>query len=221
MNDFFYDSYQLILIFFLPGIFLGIVYDIFRILRIGRTSDLSVGGAFYEKIRPRKPLFAPVSRFLSAHPLKAADWVLVFIEDILFWLIAAITEILLIFHTNGGEIRIYCLIASVVGFFLYHQTLGKLITFFAKQIIFLLRCLIYWTLYAIIYPVKLIANFIFRLAIWLYEKTIHRYIVLKREKKQQAYSEKIKRDTLISAGCGFAVYGKKEFVYEGENEYFC
>ena len=152
MNDFFYDSYQLILIFFLPGIFLGIVYDIFRILRIGRTSDLSVGGAFYEKIRPRKPLFAPVSRFLSAHPLKAADWILVFIEDILFWLIAAITEILLIFHTNGGEIRIYCLIASVVGFFLYHQTLGKLITFFTKQIIFLLRCLIYWTLYAIIYP---------------------------------------------------------------------
>ena len=34
MNDFFYDSWISILKFIIPGIFLGAVYDIFRLLRI-------------------------------------------------------------------------------------------------------------------------------------------------------------------------------------------
>ncbi len=221
MNEFFYDSYELILIFFLPGVFLGLVYDLFRILRISRTASLSVCGAFYDKIRPRKPLFQSLARFSRKKSLKTADRILVFIEDILFWLIAAVTEILMIFHTNGGEIRIYCLLASVIGFILYHITFGKLVTFFAKQVIFLIRCLLYWLLYAIIYPIRLIGKSMYRFSVWLYGKTIGHYLANKKEKKRRAYSEQMKSIMLAAAGCGFSVYGNKEFRYENENEYFC
>jgi hypothetical protein len=37
MNEFFYDSCTLILKFSIPGIFLAMVYDIFRLIRIGRN----------------------------------------------------------------------------------------------------------------------------------------------------------------------------------------
>lgn len=214
MNGFFYDSYQLILIFLIPGVFLGVVYDIFRILRIGRASDLSVSGALYDKIRPKKPL---LGRILHTKSIKIADNVIVFIEDILFWLIAAVTEILFIFHTNGGEIRIYCLLSSIAGFFLYHQTLGKLAMLFAKQIIFLFRCLIYWILYVIIYPVKLIIKGIRK----LYGLTMGRIFISMKNKRQKAYSDKMKKAVLLAASGGFSVYQKEKFGDESENEYFC
>ena len=221
MNGFFYDSYQLILIFLLPGVFLGIVYDIFRILRISRASELSVSGALYDKIRPRKPLFRNTSRIFKTKSIKIADKVIVFIEDILFWLIVAVTEILFIFHNNGGEIRIYCLLSSILGFILYNRTLGRLVTMFAKQIIFLFRCLIYWVLYAIIYPIKLMINGIKKIALCVYQVTLGRIFVSIKNKKRKSYSDKMKSAMLTAAGCGFAVYQKEKFGYEGENEYFC
>lgn len=221
MNGFFYDSYQLILIFLLPGVFLGIVYDIFRILRISRASELSVSGALYDKIRPRKPLFGNTSRIFKTKSIKIADKVIVFIEDVLFWLIVAVTEILFIFHTNGGEIRIYCLLSSILGFILYNRTLGRLVTMFAKQIIFLFRCLIYWVLYAIIYPIKLMINGIKKIALCVYQVTLGRIFVSIKNKKRKSYSDKMKSAMLTAAGCGFAVYQKEKFGYEGENEYFC
>ena len=221
MNGFFYDSYQLILIFLLPGVFLGIVYDIFRILRISRASELAISGGLYDKIRPRKPLFGSFSRVFKTKSVKIADKIIVFIEDILFWLIAAVTEILFIFHTNGGEIRIYCLLASILGFILYNRTLGRLVTVFAKQIIFLFRCLIYWSLYAIIFPVKLITNGIQKIMRYVYEVTLGRLLISIQNKKRKAYSDRMKTDMLAAAGCGFAVYQKERFGYEGENEYLC
>jgi len=222
MNAFFYDSYRLILIFLIPGVFLGIVYDIFRILRISRSADLSVSGALYDKIRPKKPLLEKFSHAFKAKSVKIADKIVVCVEDILFWLIAVMTEILFIFHTNGGEIRIYCLLSSVLGFFLYHQTLGKLVTLFAKQIIFLIRCLIYWILYVIIYPIKLIIRTLKKILSRFYQLTLGRIVILSRTKKQKAYSDKIKAAVLASAGCGFAIYQRERIGYdENENEYFC
>lgn len=221
MNSFFYDSYQLILIFLLPGVFGGVVYDIFRIFRISRASELAISGSLYDKIRPRKPLFGSFSRVFKTKSVKIADKIIVFIEDILFWLIAAVTEILLIFHTNGGEIRIYCLFASILGFILYNRTLGRLVTVFAKQIIFLFRCLIYWSLYAIIFPIKLITKEIQKIMRYVYQVTLGRLWVFIQNKKRKAYSDRIKNDMLAAAGCGFAIYQKEKFGYEGENEYLC
>ena len=217
MNEFFYDSYLLILLFLLPGVFLGIVFDVFRILRIGRTADITVAGSFYDKIRPRGSLFGGAKHFSVSKTAKTANTILIFIEDILFWLIAAIIEILFFFHTNGGEIRIYCLIFSALGFFLYNRTIGMLVIACAKQIIFCTRCLIYWIFYAILYPIKAIWHVIQKLL----SATIGRWISVAKAKKRWQQSEKRKKAILQAAELGFAVYQKREFYYEGENQYFC
>ena len=218
MIEFFYDSCRTILLFLLPGVFLGVIYDIFRILRIARTRKLAVSGAFYEKIRPKKALFPSFSsRFSISKSLKIADTAVIFAEDILFWLLAATTEILFFFHTNNGEIRIYSVLISILGFFLYHHTVGVLVISCAAQLVFLCRCLIYWIFYVILYPLKFFIKWIKQ----LYMATFGRWIYIAKSKKKRNQSEKQKRSILEAASHGFAVYGNKKFCYEEENEYFC
>ena len=118
MNGFFYDSYQLILIFLLPGVFLGIVYDIFRILRISRASELAISGGLYDKIRPRKPLFGSFSRVFKTKSVKIADKIIVFIEDILFWLIAAPKSFLFFIPMEEKSEFIVCLLRFWASYFI-------------------------------------------------------------------------------------------------------
>ena len=130
MIAFFYDSSVVILKFLIPGIFLGAVYDIFRFFRISRNDETnSVSQAIMNRYFPN----------MKKSKKKIPDTMLVFAEDILFFLIVAITEILATFHLNDGEIRIYCLVVSAIGFFVYQKTMGRLLIFFSKKILYLLR----------------------------------------------------------------------------------
>ena len=144
MIDFFYDSWLSILKFIIPGIFLGAVYDIFRLLRIARNDKTN--GAF-KAIGDR---YFPDRKKSTRH---FPDAVLVFIEDILFFVIVAITEILATFHINEGEIRIYGLLISVIGFFAYQKTLGRMIIFFSRKILYLIRKIVYLIACLILTPV--------------------------------------------------------------------
>lgn len=136
MIAFFYDSWIIVLEFMIPGIFLGGVYDVFRLLRIARNDKTF---KVIDAIRSHffvKPIIFP-KRF------KISESWIVFIEDISFFLIVAITEILATYYINNGEIRIYCLLISVIGFFSYQKTLGKLIIFFSTKILYLIRKTVY------------------------------------------------------------------------------
>ena len=137
MTEFFYDSCSLIMKFLVPGVFLSMVYDVFRLIRIGRNDPC------------HKPIVALRKKFFSYEPSseqkqeKRSKNTIVFIEDILFWLIAAITEILSVYYINRGEIRIYCLMISIIGFFVYQRTIGKIFLFLSTKILYLLRYAFY------------------------------------------------------------------------------
>ena len=140
MNDFFYDSWISILKFIIPGIFLGAVYDIFRLLRIsGNDQTNSAFKAIGDRYFP--------NRKKSAR--KFSDTAIVFIEDILFFVIVAITE---------GEIRIYGLLISAIGFFAYQKTVGRMIIFFSKKILYLIRKIIYLIACLILTPVLFVSR---------------------------------------------------------------
>ena len=155
MIAFFYDSWTLILKFLIPGIFLGAVYDIFRLLRIARSeSTYSARKAIRNRFFPRTKAHGKISR------LRISDAAIVFIEDIVFFLIVAVTEILAVYYINEGEIRIYCLLVSVLGFFAYQKTLGRVIVFFSKKILYLIRKIVYCIVCAILIPAFFISRHI-------------------------------------------------------------
>ncbi len=98
------DSYAQIYTFILYSAFigfaLGVVYDAFRIIR----------RAFY----------------IAGN--RAVTNMVYFICDILFFIIAAVVSAIFIFHVNNGRIRGIALFGSLVGFVLYYNTLGRLVS---------------------------------------------------------------------------------------------
>ena len=103
MIAFFYDSWVTVLKFLIPGAFLGIIYDIIRLFRISRNDPTnSVRQAIFERYFSKR----------KKSRIHISDTLIVFFEDVLFFLIVALTEIIANFHFNDGEIRIYCLLIS-------------------------------------------------------------------------------------------------------------
>ena len=147
MTAFFYDSWLTILKFLIPGIFSGVVYDIFRLSRIARNDKTF---SVHISIKSR---FFPNHFNHKKQKKRISESALIFIEDILFFIIAAIAEILATFQLNSGEIRIYSLCISVIGFFMYQKTLGKSVIFFSRKILYLIRRIVYLIFCAIWMPV--------------------------------------------------------------------
>ena len=169
MIDFFYDSSFLILKFFILGNLLGLIYDFFRLVRMGRNDK-----KYDPKAELRKRLF-PQKKKLNDK--KRSDSLYIFIEDIIFFLIVAVSQILMTFHENSGEIRIYCMIASFMGFWGYQKTIGNIIIFLSQKILYLSRRIFYWIIFLILFPI--ISAFRF------FKKIIKHFKKQKKNKKRQ------------------------------------
>ena len=144
----FYGAYSAFAGAALLGVLFGMIYDVFRIARISRMPYLMPKGKFYELIRipERKKRGKAAPKLLGA-----SDALLTFAEDIVFWLIVSAGEILFIYHVNGGAVRVYFILCTFAGAALYFFTAGKITMFFSARAIFLLRCLLYWSFYIIMY----------------------------------------------------------------------
>lgn len=107
---------------FLCGLFFGAVYDIFRIRRIA--------------FRPsRQEKQGRLLRFFGRH-LSRIDTVIIVWEDILFFLLVAVTMILVSFRLSYGIPRWYAFGAALGGFFLWRVTLGRCVMHLAERILY-------------------------------------------------------------------------------------
>lgn len=83
----------LFLVFSLTGVAIGVLFDIFRILR--------------------KSIKTPN--------------IIIYIEDILFWILAGLLILYNIWYFNDGEIRVYIFLGIIIGLLLYMSTLSNII----------------------------------------------------------------------------------------------
>ena len=117
------------------GVFLGVLWDIFRIMRIAAYGKRK-NGLPCPVILPKNE--KEVGRALSfRHTQRVLSLVgiSIFLSDVLFSITSAITVILLLFHLNGGEIRGFALIGATIGFTAYYFTVGRLTVIFSDLII--------------------------------------------------------------------------------------
>ena len=98
MADNYSQIYSFIFYSALLGMALGVVYDLFGILRIACDGSRKGRG-----------------RYIGY-----------FICDLLFFILAAPLSAIFIFHVNNGRIRGIALMSSLLGFALYYHTLGRL-----------------------------------------------------------------------------------------------
>jgi hypothetical protein len=200
----FYGAYSTFFNAVVLGIFFGIIYDIFRILRISRLPYLKPVGRFYEIIQiPKQKNF--LIRKFSIKFIVASNTVITFIEDIVFWTIASIGHILFIYHVNGGVVRIYFIMCTFLGASLYFFSIGKITMYFSVRIIFVVRCFLYWAFRIIIYPISLILRLFKNVARFLALITfipINNFI---RNRRLSSYSKKRVSHILLQSKKGFYI----------------
>ena len=131
----------------LLGVGFGLVYDLIRIVRILFGERFSTTAC--EIRNARLPLLSEKTHARRPKILK----ILVFAGDFLFCVLAAVAMILLFYRINNGKIRFLAFPVAGVGFYLYRQSLGRLVMLCAETAAFLLeaavRCLFFFALFPI------------------------------------------------------------------------
>ena len=201
----FYGEYSAFVNAVLLGVLFGIIYDIFRILRIARVPYLIPSGKFYELIKIPERKNKKQKNILKKFT-EVSDAALTFAEDIAFWIIATIGKVLFIYHVNGGVVRIYFIFCTFIGAALYFFTAGKITSYFSIRIIFLLRCLFYWSFYIIIYPVRLVWLSLVNIISFLINITLVPLVNSLEKRKLRSYSKKRIVRILMKSRKGFFTY---------------
>ncbi len=119
---------------FLLGIFISAIYDVFRIRRFALRKTEAAARLFKR--------------------LSLVDAVLCFFEDILIILFSAVCVILLSFKLSRGIPRWYGIFAVLIGFTLYHVTLGRIVMLSASKILGAISALIKLMLRYTVKPLK-------------------------------------------------------------------
>ncbi|MBE6671491.1 MAG: hypothetical protein E7593_04730 [Ruminococcaceae bacterium] len=148
---------QMLVYSFVLGVFLGVVYDVFRIRRL----------AFYceKNTETTASIFHRQRMFIEE--------IVIFIEDVLFWLISTVSMCIFIYYVNSGRFRGVALIGAVIGFFVYYKTIGKVVMLLSGCIINFLRAAFRLLIRFTLYPVGRMLRYIFivpfnRLFLWIY-----------------------------------------------------
>ena len=141
------------------GIFLGLLWDFFRIFRIifyGKPSSVlpsPVKLPATEKDVRKALSFKHTQKFFSPAGIT------VLISDLIFCITATFSVIILLFHLNGGEVRAFALFGAGIGFTSYYFTVGKITVKISDAIIRRVKKMILFLYSKIIAPTFL---FLFR-----------------------------------------------------------
>jgi hypothetical protein len=198
----FYGRYSSFVYAALMGIFWGLAYDVFRVMRIARMPYIIPDGAIYRFIKI--PDMHNASVMIKLKKLfRFSDTLATFVEDIVFWIFISLSAILFVYHVNGGIIRIYFFLYAFLGAALYFFTFGRLTVYFAIRIIFLIRSLLNWLFYIIIYPIRMIFLILKSILSIFTRITVLPLVNIMRKRIARKYSEKRIRSILEEAKKGF------------------
>lgn len=124
---------------FLFGCALGILHDVGRLLRLligAQPPHKSLEGLYGLRLpivgRPLKQPRESKLRRIMTH-------LFLFCEDLLWFAVAGAGVVILNYYFNDGKLRLYTIVALLIGFLCYYFTVGKLVMFFSSGIVFLIR----------------------------------------------------------------------------------
>ncbi|MBR4288505.1 MAG: spore cortex biosynthesis protein YabQ [Clostridia bacterium] len=121
------------------------------------------------------------------------------VEDFVFFLPVTIIFLMFTYAFSEGEIRWFSVGGMGMGFFLYFQTLGKLLLFFSNTILYLVKSLLCFMFRVTVIPLW---NVFKKITKYLYTKIISFGIIVK-EKRIRRRLKKQKNRVMRAARQGF------------------
>ena len=135
--------FYLLLSSFFLGIGMGALYDVHRIVRVLLGVRYSKS-QFSEQLflQPLPILGRPLGEIRQGKIKKVFLSVLIFLQDVAWFMIAGFGVVILNYAWNDGRFRFYTVISLFVGFFLYFFTVGKLVIRLSEWIVYVLRAVV-------------------------------------------------------------------------------
>ncbi|MBE6718625.1 MAG: hypothetical protein E7574_05170 [Ruminococcaceae bacterium] len=153
------------------GVFLGLVYDVFRIRRLVFFCD--------NENEPGK------KAIILKHKNRIES-IIIFFEDILFWLVCSVSICIFIYYINSGRFRSISIVGAVAGFLVYYNTVGRLVMMLSDVIIRFLKLLFKTVIKYTVYPVCRVLKYIYHLTLG----NLFRYVFNKIQRKRFLNSAK-------------------------------
>lgn len=143
---------------FVFGVILGVINDTNRIIRVfcGVRYSEKRFGKLYELVLP--VIHRPLSRSENKFQKKALS-VLIFFQDIFFFIFAGIGIIILNYEFNEGRFRFFTVFAVFIGFLLYYFTIGKIVMTVSEGIAFFIKAIFLVVFSAVFRPFIIIGRF--------------------------------------------------------------
>ena len=152
-----YEQAALFVYALIVGIFIGVVYDVFRIVRIALTG----GRGFNTKVR-----FERVENLITRvrgqnvtvknlgiyKAGRRLEYAVVFVCDVLFFLVTAVVSVVFLYQANYGQPRLYVVVSAIIGFAIYYNTVGRMVAFSAYAVISLFRLIWTFFVYRLVAP---------------------------------------------------------------------
>ncbi len=163
------------------GILFGAAYDVIRISRV------FLGVSTYgEKARFNRIYNNTFKDMLDFKRISILDGVFVFTGDLIYSLFVTVSFVLFLFAFNYGIFRWFILVCSVLGFFAYYFTVGKLIIYFSKELSDLIKLIVNLIIFVVLQPLKLIIvslKYVYRHTAEVLLKRIKCTIDIKKKKR--------------------------------------
>ena len=215
----------------LCGLALGVLYDVFRILRIMTGTEHQAGrypqkdneegshARYFDKNR-KYPEALPVPKFMrqvygntvritgilnqekkgKTHCLRSALLqIVMFFEDILFFIIAGCVIALLLYYTNDGQFRGMAIFGVACGFVLYYFTVGRLVISVSRTLVFAIKTVLVYTILFVAFPSMLSLKALKLVA----QKAFGRFRTVRYKKRSAVFTERQIAELCKRAGNGF------------------
>lgn len=143
------------------GVALGALYDIVRMWRA--FLGIRYVNKFTEKLKLlRLPLIKnPLLKEKKQND--RAQGILLFITDIIYFLIVTLIMIIFVYSVSGGVVRWFIFVGAMMGLLIYYFTIGKIVISVSEYIVFFVRIVWAYVVYFVTYPFLPIINKIKRI----------------------------------------------------------
>ena len=121
--------------------------------------------------------------FRVSRKVKKSNVYVVFIQDLVFWILTAFLAFYVIFYSNDGILRWYEIFLIGIGFFLYELSLSHLVSYIVEKIAKAVLRILKVTLKFILAPIYLIKKPVLKLMKKLRKTQALRFI--RRLKRKQ------------------------------------
>ncbi len=119
------------------GLVLGVLYDVIRIIRA--LLGISYINRFTQRLKVlRLPLIKNPLCKAGVHS-RTFDSIIIFITDVVYFLIVTLALMIYIYHMNSGIVRWYIFAGAMIGMLMYYITIGRLVISVSEYIVFFLK----------------------------------------------------------------------------------